>query len=95
MEIKFPINIQNDLELPHMPAIFPHLVSWLWGCLAHSYCVSLTLMSGSWIWSCLLPLTQMSHPGKGCCLFGSPSKEKWNNLPVSIPNVTTHPRKGC
>lgn len=72
-----------------MPETLPYLVSSLWDCLAHSDCESLTLKSGSWIWNYLLPLTQRSHPGMGCCLSGSPSEEKQNSLPVSILKVTT------
>lgn len=72
MEIKFLLNMLTYLELSCMP----HLVSWLWGCLVRSDCVCLTLKSGSQIWNYLLPLTQRSHPGTDCCLFGLPSKEK-------------------
>lgn len=88
-EIKLPWNILNYLEGSCMPEAFPHLVSWPWGCLAHSDCACLTPKSGSWIWNYLLPRTQRSHPGTGCCLFGSPSKEKQISLPVSISKVTS------
>ena len=71
-----------DLELSCVFATIPYLASRLWGCLAHSDCESLTLRSGSWILNCLLLLTQRSHPGRGCCLSGSPSKEKQNSLPM-------------
>lgn len=89
MEIKFLLNILNYMELSHTPETLPHRVSWLWGCLVQSGCACLTLKSGSWIWSYLLPLTQRSHPGMGCCLFVLPSKEKDDSLEVSISKVTS------
>ena len=89
VEIKFPLNILNYLELSCVCATIPYLASRLWGCLAHSDCESLTPRSGSWILNCLLLLTQRSHPGTGCCLSGSPSKEKQNGLPMCpSPNLS-------
>lgn len=89
MEIKFLLNSLNYMELSCTPETFPHLVSWLWGCLVRSDCACPTLKSGSWIWNYLLPLTQRSHPGTGCCLFALPSKGKHNSLYVSISKVTS------
>lgn len=89
MGIKIPITYSELLVVVCVPEMSPHRVSWLWGCPAHSDCACLTPKSGSWIWNYRLPLTQRSHPGMGCCLFGLPSKEKHNSLPVSISKVTS------
>lgn len=86
---KIPIPYSELFGVVCMPETFPHLVSWLWGCLAHSDCACLTRKSGSLTWNYLLPLTPTSHPRTGCCLFGLPSEEKQNSLPVYISKVTS------